>query len=182
MTRGKRLSDWHREGHAVRNREASRRPECVAESRRIGTPYGALGGQIDRALYLTDVPHLARCKRLQSLIFLGSLMKFVGWCPGKDSNLHGLHRWYLKPVRLPIPPPGHGALHSCGGGRMSMARLSGRAPVWRAVLGVWRGAIRADGRVTSGRRMALILLALRNPLAACDMPSFRPDGGALDGF
>ena len=31
------------------------------------------------------------------------------WCPGKDSNLHGLHRWYLKPVRLPIPPPGHGA-------------------------------------------------------------------------
>jgi hypothetical protein len=30
------------------------------------------------------------------------------WCPGKDSNLHGLHRWYLKPVRLPIPPPGHG--------------------------------------------------------------------------
>src|SRR5579863_8732033 len=33
------------------------------------------------------------------------------WCPGKDSNLHGLHRWYLKPVRLPIPPPGHGRCH-----------------------------------------------------------------------
>src|SRR5271166_1682622 len=30
------------------------------------------------------------------------------WCPGKDSNLHGFRRWYLKPVRLPIPPPGHG--------------------------------------------------------------------------
>src|SRR5438876_8616269 len=28
------------------------------------------------------------------------------WCPGKDSNLHGLHHWYLKPARLPIPPPG----------------------------------------------------------------------------
>ena len=31
------------------------------------------------------------------------------WCPGEDSNLHGFHRWYLKPVRLPIPPPGHRA-------------------------------------------------------------------------
>ena len=30
--------------------------------------------------------------------------------PGKDSNLHGFHRWYLKPVRLPIPPPGHGRI------------------------------------------------------------------------
>ncbi len=58
------------------------------------------------------------------------------WCPGKDSNLHGLHRWYLKPVRLPIPPPGHGASHRSGGGRMSMARMGvktrpamGRSPV-----------------------------------------------------
>src|SRR6185312_538297 len=31
------------------------------------------------------------------------------WCPGEDSNLHGFHHWYLKPARLPIPPPGHGA-------------------------------------------------------------------------
>jgi hypothetical protein len=29
------------------------------------------------------------------------------WCPGEDSNLHGFHHWYLKPARLPIPPPGH---------------------------------------------------------------------------
>src|SRR5438045_3709599 len=28
------------------------------------------------------------------------------WCPGEDSNLHGLRHWYLKPARLPIPPPG----------------------------------------------------------------------------
>jgi hypothetical protein len=28
------------------------------------------------------------------------------WCPGEDSNLHGFHHWYLKPARLPIPPPG----------------------------------------------------------------------------
>jgi hypothetical protein len=30
------------------------------------------------------------------------------WCPGEDSNLHDLHHWYLKPARLPIPPPGQG--------------------------------------------------------------------------
>ncbi len=27
------------------------------------------------------------------------------WCRGEDSNLHGLLHWYLKPARLPIPPP-----------------------------------------------------------------------------
>src|SRR4051794_19707767 len=32
------------------------------------------------------------------------------WCPGEDSNLHGFHHWYLKPARLPIPPPGRRAL------------------------------------------------------------------------
>src|SRR5580693_1453521 len=31
----------------------------------------------------------------------------VKWCPGEDSNLHDLRHWYLKPARLPIPPPGH---------------------------------------------------------------------------
>src|SRR5262249_38089509 len=30
------------------------------------------------------------------------------WCPGEDSNLHGSLHWYLKPARLPIPPPGQG--------------------------------------------------------------------------
>ncbi len=30
------------------------------------------------------------------------------WCPGEDSNLHGVTHWYLKPARLPIPPPGPG--------------------------------------------------------------------------
>ena len=39
------------------------------------------------------------------------------WCPGKDSNLHGLHRWYLKPVRLPIPPPGPGGVIRAAAGR-----------------------------------------------------------------
>jgi hypothetical protein len=35
---------------------------------------------------------------------------FPYWCPGEDSNLHGFHHWYLKPARLPIPPPGPRAL------------------------------------------------------------------------
>src|SRR5262249_35862383 len=33
------------------------------------------------------------------------------WCPGEDSNLHGFHHWYLKPARLPIPPPGLAGTH-----------------------------------------------------------------------
>ena len=32
----------------------------------------------------------------------------ITWCPGEDSNLHGFRHWYLKPARLPIPPPGLG--------------------------------------------------------------------------
>ena len=35
-----------------------------------------------------------------------SLFKNADWCPGEDSNLHDLRHWYLKPARLPIPPPG----------------------------------------------------------------------------
>src|SRR5690554_1790848 len=27
-----------------------------------------------------------------------------GWCERRDSNSHGLPRWNLNPVRLPIPP------------------------------------------------------------------------------
>src|ERR1700761_8820905 len=34
----------------------------------------------------------------------------MAWCPEEDSNLHGFHHWYLKPARLPIPPPGLTAL------------------------------------------------------------------------
>src|ERR1035441_3131966 len=31
---------------------------------------------------------------------------WLRWCPGEDSNLHELLHWYLKPARLPVPPPG----------------------------------------------------------------------------
>jgi hypothetical protein len=33
---------------------------------------------------------------------------YFEWCPGEDSNLQGSLHWYLKPARLPIPPPGQG--------------------------------------------------------------------------
>ena len=29
------------------------------------------------------------------------------WCERRDSNSYVLRRWYLKPVRLPIPPLSH---------------------------------------------------------------------------
>jgi hypothetical protein len=34
----------------------------------------------------------------------------VKWCPERDSNPYASRRQYLKLVRLPIPPPGHGEL------------------------------------------------------------------------
>ena len=31
----------------------------------------------------------------------------VGWCPGPESNRHGIFsRGILSPLRLPVPPPG----------------------------------------------------------------------------
>jgi hypothetical protein len=29
---------------------------------------------------------------------------YLFWCERRDSNSYALRRWYLKPVRLPIPP------------------------------------------------------------------------------
>ena len=51
----------------------------------------------------------------------------IFWCPGEDSNLHGFHHWYLKPARLPIPPPGHEALIGAGSGSCQYKARLGRA-------------------------------------------------------
>src|ERR1700722_1573169 len=105
-----------------RHRRSHCRRKCVAESTRSASLCASSVGPVDRAsLHLGFVPHLSRAIRLQSLIFLGCLRFYESWCPGKDSNLHGLHRWYLKPVRLPIPPPGHRPLLKRAGGRLSTA-------------------------------------------------------------
>src|SRR5579871_6985177 len=42
----------------------------------------------------------------QAIDFVGFLVADQMWCPGEDSNLHELLHWYLKPARLPVPPPG----------------------------------------------------------------------------
>ncbi len=44
----------------------------------------------------------------------------VKWCPGEDSNLHGVTHWYLKPARLPIPPPGPEDASKGAGSALSM--------------------------------------------------------------
>src|SRR5205823_4828764 len=58
----------------------------------------------------------ASCARFMALERLSANddepQRMSGWCPGEDSNLHGFHHWYLKPARLPIPPPGHAGLGS----------------------------------------------------------------------
>ena len=79
------------------------------------------------------------------------LRRTVRWCPGEDSNLHGVTHWYLKPARLPIPPPGPGALFRRAGGivnrptefrtsetGMSAAErgeIRGRGPIAKALVG-----------------------------------------------
>src|ERR1700674_1009712 len=61
------------------------------------------------------------------------------WCPGEDSNLHGLHHWYLKPARLPIPPPGHGATDK--GWRFALSTIVVPRQVNRVgSTGAWFGA------------------------------------------
>jgi|SRR5450631_2383059 hypothetical protein len=51
------------------------------------------------------------------------------WCPGEDSNLHELLHWYLKPARLPVPPPGQVGRLARGAGMYAPIRwLSIEAP------------------------------------------------------
>ena len=41
---------------------------------------------------------------------------FLLWCPGPDSNRHGISRGILSPLRLPISPPGH----DCGNRKQNL--------------------------------------------------------------
>src|SRR5258707_4726031 len=45
-----------------------------------------------------------------------------GWCPGEDSNLHELLHWYLKPARLPVPPPGQDGCRTRGAEMYALLR------------------------------------------------------------
>src|SRR5258708_37778534 len=44
------------------------------------------------------------------------------WCPGEDSNLHELLHWYLKPARLPVPPPGQDGCRTRGAEMYALLR------------------------------------------------------------
>src|SRR5262245_64222932 len=70
---------------------------------------------------------------------------FSKWCPGEDSNLHGLRHWYLKPARLPIPPPGLGATDRGRGFALSMIVPDQSRRVTR-----WRTSPRPMDRATPG--------------------------------
>jgi hypothetical protein len=49
-------------------------------------------------------------------------------CPGQELNLHGLPRYHLKVVRLPIPPPGRGLKDSIRAVKI-LSRDSCRSPL-----------------------------------------------------
>ena len=121
-----------------------------------------------RNLFRVTPDHSARRNTLQSLILLASLRKYVDWCPGKDSNLHGLHRWYLKPVRLPIPPPGPGALHSLRRPRLSMRGFGLAATVQFSPRGDFAPARNALGldQLLSGSPQCLTKTFWSKPTAA----------------
>src|SRR5215831_5210495 len=60
----------------------------------------------------------------------GSRAVLLRWCPGEDSNLHGFHHWYLKPARLPIPPPGLAGTHKYPGFALSTRLTRSAARRW----------------------------------------------------
>ena len=60
-------------------------------------------------------------------------------CPGQDLNLHGLPRYHLKVVRLPISPPGREWPESIYGG-LDVSRVMGALrsnPQAASYLGIW---------------------------------------------
>ena len=79
---------------------------------------------------------MTSCKSLNAITI-------QSWCPGEDSNLHELLHWYLKPARLPVPPPGQGCgAYNRGAGiyapaeSLSIRRLISLSA--RAIIGVLR--------------------------------------------
>src|SRR5215469_14274595 len=72
------------------------------------------------------------------------------WCPGEDSNLHGFHHWYLKPARLPIPPPGPAGLGTAAAFGLSN-RVSGAPPAYLYTAGT-RSCIARRSDTAPGRR------------------------------
>ena len=67
--------------------------------RRLGHGFAVTSGRYDD-------PDETRMKPIETKQAIRSGSPFK--CPGQDLNLHGVTRYHLKVVRLPIPPPGRG--------------------------------------------------------------------------
>ena len=81
------------------------------------------------------------------------------WCPGGDSNPHGLPRYHLKVVRLPIPPPGQFLEES-----NYLVTAFAVAPVAPALVGAvvaWPGVFGAV--LAKGATFLIRLVVLRPP-------------------
>ena len=90
--------------------------------------FGCVQGRvIARTMCTTRLHHAGSPKSPISLNSLRNNALGKRWCPGEDSNLHGFHHWYLKPARLPIPPPGHWLLNTGRGNTLSMTAPPRRA-------------------------------------------------------
>src|SRR5664280_3239315 len=73
------------------------------------------------------------------------------WCPGPDSNWHGLLHTPLKRARLPIPPPGHGAAREGDSNRkLFRGRSRGRRECRGRPARRGRNADRRGGRCREG--------------------------------
>jgi hypothetical protein len=50
---------------------------------------------------------------LRLILGVGCSDTYKNWCERRDSNSHGLPRWNLNPVRLPIPPLSQLTIQEC---------------------------------------------------------------------
>ena len=88
------------------------------------------------------------------------------WCAGEDSNLHGVTHWYLKPARLPIPPPARGApdrLRARNRQRLSRPRRETGQPMPRVL--ARKGQVRSTVPTSPARFGLPVVSALRYPKA-----------------
>src|SRR5271156_4558156 len=74
-------------------------------------------GSAGESLHSRSLPRAGMRAVMQFTVLEARLLDLMAcggcWCPGEDSNLHELLHWYLKPARLPVPPPGQEGAVEC---------------------------------------------------------------------
>ena len=71
--------------------------------------HGARGGTRTRTAFRPLPPQGSASTNSATRAFIRSHLPFastIDWCPGRDSNPHPFRDRFLRPARLPIPPPG----------------------------------------------------------------------------